>query len=151
MRCPVAGLTTTTVNKLKAMFTVALQQPSAVSVEYLKPGCCKTCSKTAVDNVLKDPGVSLHRSLKKLRSVCRHESHPLESSDRCGEIVARTCLFGQRGGRIPGLSGVNLCIHARIVFGPSNFITGTVKDLCGCQRAGISFHKTELSRLGADL
>jgi len=26
-----------------------------VSVRYLKPGCCKTCGKTAVDNVLKDP------------------------------------------------------------------------------------------------
>lgn len=37
------------------MFTIALQQPSAVSVRYIKPGCCKTCGKTAVDNVLKDP------------------------------------------------------------------------------------------------
>ena len=65
-----------TVNKRKqSVVTIA-----AVSVGDLQLRSCKTISKTAVNHVLKDPESVhiVHR--EKLRSVCRHWSHPQKAA-----------------------------------------------------------------------
>ncbi|MEG2433695.1 MAG: hypothetical protein RSB25_18835, partial [Acinetobacter sp.] len=57
-----------------------LTTSAAEPVRDLKSGCCKTRGETPVDNVLQDPESVYIVHREKLRSVCRHESHPLEAA-----------------------------------------------------------------------
>ncbi|PJX35862.1 hypothetical protein CWM59_20725 [Klebsiella sp. B-Nf7] len=58
-------------------------------------------------------------------SVCSSVKIKGRNCGTIGSVALMAKWRQKRGGRTPGPSGVNLCIHMRTGSGPSNSITGT--------------------------